>query len=75
MQSPDRKEQICLLESKFKAYEFFFETTILNDEIPARTKAILQDIHKISQQLSELKMTGSQLLEFYRFFQNGSHKI
>ncbi len=46
---------IELLESQLKHYEKMLDDSISNNEILARTKVILRELKKVSEDLNELK--------------------
>ncbi|HLA58846.1 MAG TPA: hypothetical protein VK622_08800 [Puia sp.] len=54
---PDKEinAAILLLESQLKDYERLLDESITNNEILARTKVILRELKKVSEDLNELK--------------------
>jgi hypothetical protein len=51
---------ITALEGQLKHYENLLDQSISNDEILAKTKVILRNLKKVSQELIELKKYKSE---------------
>jgi len=54
-------KEIATLENLLKEYEKFFEESISNNEILGKTKIILLEMKRISQEIIDLKRQNGQI--------------
>jgi len=54
-------KEIAALEFLLKEYEKFFEESISNNEILGKTKIILLEMKRISQEIIDLKRQNGQI--------------
>ena len=54
-------KEITTLENLLKEYEKFFEESISNNEILGKTKIILLEMKRISQEIIDLKRQNGQI--------------
>ena len=61
MKPQTSNQEIASLENLLKEYEKFFEESISNNEILGKTKIILLEMKRISQEIIDLKRQNGQI--------------
>ena len=61
MKPQTSNQEIAALEFLLKEYEKFFEESISNNEILGKTKIILLEMKRISQEIIDLKRQNGQI--------------